>query len=90
MNSVTHALGFGAEIGSLVVCLVDFLLIRGVVCVAAFLLQSNLEKLRTPPKYFRKLVFSLKTLVTGTCLRRQQNGSVSNASPLFPADFAKF
>ena len=37
----------------------------GVVCLAAFLFQNNLQKLCTPTQYFQKLIFSLKTLEIG-------------------------
>ena len=35
-----------------------------------FLLQDYLQKLYTPPKYFQKLIFSLKTLEIGKCVQR--------------------
>ena len=36
------------------------LLLLGVVFLAAFLLQKNLQKLCTPPEYFQTLISSLK------------------------------
>ena len=37
---------------------------------SALLLQDYLQKLYTPPKYFQKLIFSLKTLEIGKCVQR--------------------
>ena len=54
------------------------------------LLQSNLLKVCRAPKYFQKLIFSLKTLEIGKCLQRQQNATVLNASPFISANFAQF
>ena len=54
------------------------------------LLQSNLLKVCRAPKYFQKLIFSLKTLEIGKCLQRQQNATVLNASPFISVNFAQF
>lgn len=79
-----HALRFGAEtwILSRLRGLFSILLLRDVVFLTAFLLQNDFQKFYTPPEYFRKLIFFLKTLEIGKCLRRQQNASVLNASSL--------
>ena len=57
----------------------DFLLLRGVVFLAAFILQNNLQKLCTPSKFFQKLIFSgFKTLVPKYIIKKLQ--SVQNAA----------
>ena len=71
------------ENGFWVVCTFDFLSVASGCCFPfAFLLENNLRKLCTPPKYFQKLIFSIKTLEIGKCLQLRQNTLVLNTRPI--------
>ena len=71
------------ENGFWVVCTFDFLFVASGRCFPfAFLLENNLRKLCTPPKYFQKLIFSIKTLEIGKCLQLRQNTLVLNTRPI--------
>ena len=71
------------ENGFWVVCTFDFLFVASGRCFPfAFLLENNLRKLCTPPKYFQKLIFSIKTLDIGKCLQLRQNTLVLNTRPI--------
>ena len=76
------------ENGFWVVCRFDSLSVASRRCFPfAFLLENNLRKLCTPPKYFQKLIFSIKTLEIGKCLQLRQNTLVSNTSPIILLKF---
>ena len=62
----------------------SILLLLGVVSLVAFLLQDNLQKLCTPPKYFEKIQFFLKKAGERKMLRFQM------PAPFVSANFDEF